>query len=100
MASMMEIQDPSNLRYDTDLGYTQNDSGFGPPSGPGGWIRTGGTASSGNCLAWTSAAAGDSGTMITPWDSVNWEGTGTRNSPWVSGGNTCQAPRRVWCVQD
>jgi hypothetical protein len=37
MASMWEIHDPSNLRYDTELGFTRGDSGFGPPSqSPGG----------------------------------------------------------------
>jgi hypothetical protein len=42
MASLWEIFDPSNLRYDTQLGFTLEDSGFGPPSFEGGWIRTGG----------------------------------------------------------
>ena len=32
MASMWEIHDPSDLRYDTDLGLTLADSGSGPPS--------------------------------------------------------------------
>ena len=31
MASLWEIHDPSNLRYDTELGFTTDDSGFGPP---------------------------------------------------------------------
>ncbi len=31
MASMWEIHQPSNLRYDTDLGFIVADSGFGPP---------------------------------------------------------------------
>jgi hypothetical protein len=46
MASMWEISDPSNLRYDTQLGVTTADSGFGPPAGTSfvaffGWVRTG-----------------------------------------------------------
>ena len=41
MASLGEIHDTSNLRYDTDLGLTLADSGFGPPI-VFGWIRTGG----------------------------------------------------------
>ena len=32
MASLWEILDPSNLRYNTTLGFTTQDSGFGPPS--------------------------------------------------------------------
>ncbi len=54
------------LRYDTALGLTQDDSGFGPPSGSQvqGWIRTGHASYGGdefshfagqvNCLTWTS----------------------------------------------
>src|SRR5215207_4149301 len=43
MASLWEIFDTSNLRYDTQLGHTSPDSGFGPPTAVGsrGWIRTG-----------------------------------------------------------
>ena len=32
MASLWEILDTSNLRYNTELGFTQEDSGFGPPT--------------------------------------------------------------------
>jgi hypothetical protein len=42
MASLWEIFDPSNLRYESDLGRKNDDSGFGPPTGEVGWIRTGG----------------------------------------------------------
>ena len=31
MASLWEILNPSNLRYDTELGVVVGDSGFGPP---------------------------------------------------------------------
>jgi hypothetical protein len=41
MASLWEIFDMSNLRYDTQLGMTAEDSGFGPPTQTLGWIRTG-----------------------------------------------------------
>ena len=40
-ASMFEILDVSNLRYDVDRGFLQADSGQGPPSNWSGWIRTG-----------------------------------------------------------
>ena len=100
MASMWEIHDPSNLRYDTELGFTRGDSGFGPPSqSPGGfsgenaygWIRTGWEASTvslpgaGNCDAWTRAdISGDvNGTVV----SLNnrWDSSGVRViGPWNS----------------
>ena len=41
MASFREIRDTSNLSYDTQLGFTQDDFGLGPPGGFAGWIRTG-----------------------------------------------------------
>ncbi len=71
MASLWEIHDTSNLRYDTDLGATMGDSGFGPPNVTAGFAL--GTtleinscrAGIGNCNAWTSAAVGDFGTVVT-----------------------------------
>jgi hypothetical protein len=69
MASLWEIHDPTNLRYDTELGFTESDSGFGPPT-HGGWIRTGGAANTvggagvGNCNAWKSASGADFGTIV------------------------------------
>jgi hypothetical protein len=40
-ASLWEILDPSNLKYDTGLGMVRDDSGQGPPTFPyfGGWLR-------------------------------------------------------------
>ena len=35
-ASLWEIMDPSNLKYNTDLGYTMDDSGQGPPTSAAG----------------------------------------------------------------
>src|SRR4030095_12687199 len=69
MASIWEIHDMSNLRYNTELGLTQDDSGFGPPSGFSGWIRTGSiannppTAGFGNCQSWTSSSVADYGSF-------------------------------------
>ena len=45
MASLWEILDPSNLKYDTGRGYINDDSGSGAPANVIGWIRTGGPAS-------------------------------------------------------
>ena len=44
MASIWEIIDVSNLRYDTARGFTRPDSGSGPPQWEEGWIRTGDAA--------------------------------------------------------
>jgi hypothetical protein len=68
MASLWEIFDPSNLRYNTNLGMTSDDSGFGPPNT--GWIRTGQRSNGGtplspgfnNCNAWTAADSLNNGT--------------------------------------
>ena len=106
MASVWEILDPSNLRYNTQLGATWPDSGFGPPtaSASEAWIRTGGPASNsetiglGNCNAWTSASQDDFGTLVRldfPWDAA-----GEKVSPWDVFTTTCVAPAHVWCVQD
>ena len=106
MASIFEIVDTANLRYNPELGGTAQDSGFGPPAGGSseGWIRTGGGGSNsesvglGNCNAWSSASTNDWGTIIkldSPFD-----GPATRISPWLSFTTTCNARPQVWCVQD
>ena len=72
MASLWEIWDVSNLRYDTDLGYcwSPGDCGEGPPTTVFGWVRSGGLASIGtvcpgrdNCAAYTTIT-GASGTVV------------------------------------
>ena len=102
-ASLWEILDPSNLRYDTDLGRTQDDSGQGPPTLSYGWVRTGyssstsSTAGQGNCNAWTSSSGEHSGTtayLPRDWtaeqDIYVWEVYAPR----------CNVNRYVWCVAD
>lgn len=106
MASLFEILDVTNLRYDTSLGITQDDSGSGPPSQVTGWIRTGYIADGGaqvpgiaNCDAWTSDNASDRGTFAKLnafWTASEFNIMG----PWFVGPNFCDFPRRVWCVQD
>jgi hypothetical protein len=114
MASLWEIFDTSNLKYNTELGFTQGDSGFGPPTaGPGppgqplpvGWIRTGARAVSstgpglGNCNAWTSASDTVFGTTVSLlflWSSTDL----TIISPWFASTTGCDDLRKVWCVQD
>jgi hypothetical protein len=103
MASLWEIVDPSNLQYDTVLGTVAADSGSGPPSFPGGWIRTGGSSnSSTNCNVWSSNSPSHNGNIvILPDDSsFPWLESGVRVSPWLPGRGNCSTPFRVWCVQD
>ena len=103
MASLWEIFDPSNLRYNTDLGLTLEDSGFGPPARSG-WIRTGfmnssaDLAGSGNCNAWTSASADHNGSKVVL--SPNWSLDGNITSPWNASHFSCSNVFQVWCVQD
>ena len=106
MASLWEILDPSNLRYDTQLGATLPDSGFGPPTAASSEarIRTGGPASNsetvglGNCNAWTSPSHDDFGTVIRL--DIPWDATGEKISPWFAFTGPCSVQLPVWCVQD
>lgn len=115
MASLWEIFDTSNLRYNTELGFTQGDSGFGPPNGfttggdpvnAAGWIRTGGPLHNGgvigsaNCLLWTESSDGDLGTVVF-LEPIWSQATPTRViSPWVGQTRGCSSTARVWCVQN
>jgi len=108
MASLWEILDPSNLRYNRLLGFTRADSGLGPPNATRGWIRTGfdadasATVGTGNCQAWTSDHFEDRGTSVlltTDWSTTTHEFV-TRIGPWVAGPFSCFNTTRVWCVQD
>ena len=104
MASLWEILDPSNLRYDTTLGFTIDDAGSGPPTAFHGWIRTGTKASGfrpaprANCHAWESSSAVDYGTIVRL--SVAWSFDAVTASPWSPGHESCSVAQRVWCVQD
>jgi hypothetical protein len=106
MASMWEILDPSNLRYDTELGFTRDDSGSGPPTSISGWIRTGsdGLATSvqgeGNCRAWTSAISTDRGTVVALPSVWALPPETIITNPWFASTNQCIFNLRVWCVQD
>jgi hypothetical protein len=104
MASLWEILDTSNLRYDTQLGLTRADSGSGPPTAFG-WIRTGHVAAItdfagfGNCNAYTSADSSHRGTIVT-LSPVEWNSPARVVSPWDAASFECNLPLRVWCVQD
>jgi hypothetical protein len=104
MASLWEILDPSNLKYSTALGESEDDSGQGPPDIIG-WARTGWSSEANfneqtgqvNCNAWTSSSNTDWGTYIYLED--NWNSSFDID-PWSATKGTCDSTLRVWCVQD
>jgi hypothetical protein len=104
-ASLWEILDPSDLRYNTALGIGRADSGHGPPSGVPmvGWVRTGNFNSvapdpgEANCDAWTSSSPGDYGTVVAL--PANWSAPQDIHV-WNAQANTCDNTFRIWCVQD
>jgi hypothetical protein len=103
MASVWELLDTSNLQYNTVLGRTQADSGYGPPSGWEGWVRTGhGNSTSGpagqpNCNGWSSDSSGHFGTSV--YLTYDWEADQDL-STWITGTWTCNTTMPVWCVAD
>jgi hypothetical protein len=114
-ASLWEIVDPSNLRYNPSLGMTSSDSGAGPPSvivvrplpipiPARGWVRTGYTSSTsttpgrGNCDVWSSEDGAHSGTvvhLVSEWD-IGGQDIGVWNVDVAA----CDNDVRVWCMQD
>ena len=105
MASLWEIQDPTDLRYDNSLGFSRADSGSGPPSGTFGWIRTGWDSDeasftgSSNCRAYTSDSPFGEGSVVA-LDRIWRSDQAGKISPWTASGGLCFEPIRVWCVQD
>jgi hypothetical protein len=106
MASLWEILDVSNLTYDHDhpAAYTQDDSGYGPPSAWLGWVRTGysssgtDTAGTGNCLAWSDATASNYGSAAML--SNAWEATPGDIFSWDTASFSCASIGPVWCAGD
>ncbi len=102
-ASLWEILDTSNLKYNTTLGWTNDDSGQGPPVLGYGWVRTGysnstaNTAGEGNCNGWSSNSNSDYGTSA--YRPSNWT-TGQDIYVWKVETGTCDVGRSVWCVED
>ena len=102
-ASLWEILDVSNLEYNQDLGATNDDSGYGPPSSIGGWIRTGYSENNdvipgkANCSNWESTDF--SGTIISL--SSDWTNSDERDiSVWDAELQGCSSTAQVWCVED
>ena len=107
MASLWEIADPSNLKYNTSLGYVQDDSGAGPPADEAyvvGWIRTGyvsdfsETPGRANCLAWTVHSIYRYGTVASL--PSTWTSGIQDLGVWQLDTRECQHPLRVWCVEN
>ena len=107
MASLWEIFDPSNLRYDTTRGLTYTDSGSGPPIVYGGsWVRTGAFSTNApeagsNCLNYTSDFDRDWGTgvRLKP-DFENPNIISPSLGPWEASVFPCHAQLSVWCIED
>ncbi len=104
-ASLWEILDPSNLKYNTNLGYDQDDSGNGPPSFISGWVRTGYSSNKSsnpgqaNCSNWESTDSFSFGTIISL--SSDWTNSDERDiSVWDAALQGCNATAQVWCVED
>jgi hypothetical protein len=97
MASLWEISDLSDLRYETTLGLTTADAGSGPPANELGWIRTGRVANGlTNCDAWTSSDLSDGATVVT----LDASFSGTDVGPWTALVQSCNLTNHVWCLED
>jgi hypothetical protein len=112
-ASIWEIADPSNLRYNTALGLGSHDNSAGPPTATKlwtlvltahGWVRTGYVAlatepaGEANCLGWLSNSDSHYGSIANlPSD---WTGGAQDIGVWNTEASTCDRDVRVWCVQD
>ena len=119
MASLWEILDPTDLRYVSDeelsdghFAVRSDDSGFGPPWGPFGWIRTAWESSAtsragqGNCSIWSQTSGFGSITGLNPcWgDDLDCGVTASTGNQaarwWYTFSESCAVPAPVWCVQD
>ena len=102
-ASLWEILDPSNLKYNTTLGTINADSGQGPPALTLGWVRTGfgrsgsSTPGIGNCDGWDSRSDTYRGTRA--YLASDWE-AGQDIYVWEVQTMRCDLGTGVWCVED
>jgi hypothetical protein len=103
VASIWEIADPTNLIYDTTLGFTlPTDVGQGPPTNFYGWVRTGAASYTGNspgrsnCGVWTSSSGSYYGTRAgLPQD---WTAA-THIGPWQVDTSQCTMYNMTWCYR-
>ncbi|MBN1977209.1 MAG: hypothetical protein JW918_07385 [Anaerolineae bacterium] len=102
-ASFWELADPSNLKYNTSLGYMRDDSGYGPPY-KNGWVRTGYVSSGtdvpgrANCLLWTSDSGTNYGTRVNLPSS--WTSGDEDMGVWEINSGSCSGSASVWCIED
>ena len=102
-ASLWEILDTSNLKYNTVLGLTSDDSGSGPSNYTGnGWVRTGygsystsRIAGMANCDTWTST----SGYGSVAYLPATWREEQNIHV-WDVDADYCNSEWHVWCVED
>ena len=102
-ASLWEILDPSNMKYDTVLGDDLLDSGKGPPSYTSGWVRTGSSSNNSpkpghaNCSNWESENR--FGTVVSL--TTNWTDSSNRDIfVWDAAFQSCSQKVQVWCMED
>jgi type II secretory pathway pseudopilin PulG len=100
-ASLWEIADPSNLKYNTSYGYAKDDSGKGPPSNYYARVRTGygsdnsNTPGQANCNAWTTTTGfGTKVALDQTWESNPHIGV------WKVTASECSATATIWCIED
>jgi len=100
-ASLWEIADPSNLKYDTFYGHYKDDSSKGPPSGTYARVRTGyssnnsSTPGSANCNNWTTTTGhGTRAALEHDWSSSSDIGI------WEVIADDCSQTARIWCIED
>ena len=102
-ASLWEILDPSNMKYDTLLGDDSLDSGKGPPSFTSGWVRTGSSSNNSpnpghaNCSNWELVTG--FGTVVSL--TTNWTDSSNRDIfVWDAAFQPCGLEVQVWCMED
>ena len=102
-ASLWEILDPSNMKYDTVLGDDRLDSGKGPPSYTSGWVRTGYSLNNNpnpgraNCSNWEFESG--FGTVVSL--TTNWTDSSNRDMfVWDAAVQSCSQEVQVWCMED
>ena len=111
MASISEIQDPSNLQYVTSTPVYDSivdDQGLGPPSNRMGWVRTGGYPLTGfpdNCNFWQSSSDQQRGTTMSLYSPILGDANPELHASdpttwWHKVQQMCSVPEPVWCVED
>jgi len=101
LASIWEIYSFSGLTYNTQLGYTTDSSGFGPPEGEPGWVSAGNNDAWASCENWTTTAGMGTFAIVTLAEIMDWGGNSSHpGDGWFVEHHPCVEPIRVWCVSD